>query len=202
MGLQQYNSKRHFDRTAEPRGRIARSAPERLRFVVQKHAASTLHYDFRLEMEGVLRSWAVTKEPAADPAVKRLAVRTEDHPLDYARFEGDIPEGEYGGGHVDIWDEGRWIPEDAPVTAFRAEGPPPKGALGARAHGQRADAQEGLVAADEGQREGWTCLTATVWRSPAFASRAPAASCFPSSASPRRRSPAITTRSRSGSFPT
>src|SRR6185503_6697637 len=119
MGLQQYNAKRHFDRTPEPRGRIARSAPERLRFVVQKHAASALHYDFRLEMEGVLRSWAVTKEPAADPAVKRLAVRTEDHPLDYARFEGDIPEGEYGGGHVDIWDEGRWIPEDAPVTAFR-----------------------------------------------------------------------------------
>ena len=119
MGLQQYNAKRHFDRTPEPRGRIARSAPERLRFVVQKHAASALHYDFRLEMEGVLRSWAVTKEPAADPAVKRLAVRTEDHPLDYARFEGDIPEGEYSGGHVDIWDEGRWIPEDAPVTAFR-----------------------------------------------------------------------------------
>ena len=119
MGLQQYNAKRHFDRTPEPRGRIARSAPERLRFVVQKHAASALHYDFRLEMEGVLRSWAVTKEPADDPSVKRLAVRTEDHPLEYAAFDGDIPKPEYGGGHVDIWDEGRWIPEDAPVTAFR-----------------------------------------------------------------------------------
>jgi bifunctional non-homologous end joining protein LigD len=119
MGLQQYNSKRHFDRTAEPRGRIARSAPERLRFVVQKHAASTLHYDFRLEMEGVLRSWAVTKEPTEELGVKRLAVHTEDHPLEYASFEGDIPEPEYGAGHVDIWDRGTWIPDDEPVAAFR-----------------------------------------------------------------------------------
>ena len=119
MGLQQYNAKRHFDRTPEPRGRPARSSPERLRFVIQKHKASTLHYDFRLEMEGVLRSWAVTKEPDEDPGVKRLAVRTEDHPLEYASFEGDIPKPEYGAGHVDIWDEGRWVPEEAPVPAFR-----------------------------------------------------------------------------------
>ena len=119
MGLQQYHAKRHFDRTPEPRGRVERAAARALRFVVQKHAASTLHYDFRLEMEGVLRSWAVTKEPAADPALKRLAVRTEDHPLEYASFEGDIPRPEYGAGHIDIWDEGRWIPEEPPVTAFR-----------------------------------------------------------------------------------
>ena len=119
MGLQQYHAKRHFDRTPEPRGRLTRSSAERLRFVVQKHRASTLHYDLRLEMEGVLRSWAVTKEPADDTSVKRLAVRTEDHPLEYAEFEGDIPKPEYGAGHIDIWDEGRWLPEEPPVTAYR-----------------------------------------------------------------------------------
>ena len=118
MGLQRYQAKRHFDRTPEPRGSVEPRArrSERLRFVVQKHAASTLHYDFRLEMDGVLKSWAVTKEPAADSAVKRLAVRTEDHPLEYADFEGDIPEREYGAGHVDLWDQGSWVPDDAPLT--------------------------------------------------------------------------------------
>lgn len=121
MGLQRYQAKRHFDRTPEPRGSVEPRArrSERLRFVVQKHAASTLHYDFRLEMDGVLKSWAVTKEPAADSAVKRLAVRTEDHPLEYADFEGDIPEREYGAGHVDLWDQGSWVPDDAPLTAMR-----------------------------------------------------------------------------------
>jgi bifunctional non-homologous end joining protein LigD len=120
MGLQRYQAKRHFDRTPEPRGTMPRErGAERLKFVVQKHAASTLHYDFRLEMDGVLKSWAVTKEPDTDTSVKRLAVRTEDHPLEYADFEGDIPEREYGAGHVDIWDHGRWIPDDAPLTAMR-----------------------------------------------------------------------------------
>lgn len=120
MGLQRYNAKRHFDRTPEPRGAVARARNTgKLRFVVQRHDASRLHYDFRLEMDGVLKSWAVTKEPTEDPAVKRLAVRTEDHPLDYADFEGDIPEPEYGAGHVDLWDEGQWVPEEAPLTALR-----------------------------------------------------------------------------------
>ncbi len=121
MGLQRYQAKRHFDRTPEPRGNVpprARRA-ERLKFVVQKHAASTLHYDFRLEMDGVLKSWAVTKEPTADSAVKRLAVRTEDHPLEYADFTGDIPEQEYGAGHVDIWDHGSWVPDEPPLTSLR-----------------------------------------------------------------------------------
>ena len=120
MGLQRYQAKRHFDRTPEPRGAIASSRrATRPRFVVQKHAASTLHYDLRLEMDGVLKSWAVTKEPDADASVKRLAVRTEDHPLEYADFEGDIPEREYGAGHVDLWDQGVWIPQDAPLTSLR-----------------------------------------------------------------------------------
>ena len=120
MGLQRYQAKRHFERTPEPRGSLPRTpAAERLRFVVQKHAASTLHYDFRLEVDGVLKSWAVTKEPTIDAKVKRLAVRTEDHPLEYAQFEGDIPEHEYGAGHVDIWDHGTWIPEESPLTALR-----------------------------------------------------------------------------------
>jgi bifunctional non-homologous end joining protein LigD len=120
MGLQRYQAKRHFDRTPEPRGSVARvRTAECLRFVVQKHAASRLHYDFRLEIDGVLKSWAVTKEPSIDVAVKRLAVRTEDHPVEYADFEGDIPEREYGGGHVDLWDQGAWIPEESPLTALR-----------------------------------------------------------------------------------
>jgi len=120
MGLQRYQAKRHFDRTSEPQGRVhATRAAGRARFVVQKHAASTLHYDLRLEMDGVLKSWAVTKEPTDDTSVKRLAVRTEDHPLEYADFEGDIPENEYGAGHVDLWDQGTWATEEAPVAALR-----------------------------------------------------------------------------------
>jgi bifunctional non-homologous end joining protein LigD len=119
MSLQRYHAKRHFDRTPEPRGHVARCAAQKLRFVVQKHAASTLHYDFRLELDGVLKSWAVTKEPAADPAVRRLAVHTEDHPIEYAEFEGDIPENEYGAGHMDIWDAGTWVPAEPPLAAYR-----------------------------------------------------------------------------------
>jgi bifunctional non-homologous end joining protein LigD len=118
--LQRYHQKRDFDRTPEPRGVVAREThPHKLRFVVQKHAASRLHYDFRLELDGVLKSWAVPRDPSLEPKQRRLAVRTEDHPLEYANFEGDIPEGEYGGGHMDIWDEGTWIPEEAPLAAYR-----------------------------------------------------------------------------------
>ena len=111
--LAEYNRKRHFGVTPEPPGRPpARREGRPLRFVVQKHRAGHLHYDFRLEHEGAMLSWAVPKGPSLDPAVKRLAMQTEPHPIDYNQFEGVIPEGEYGGGTVMIWDHGVWAPMD------------------------------------------------------------------------------------------
>ena len=107
--LAEYNAKRDFGRTAEPAGKRATGQGGNS-FIVQKHAATRLHWDFRIETDGVLKSWAVTKGPSTDPADKRLAVRTEDHPLSYAEFEGTIPEGEYGGGTVMLWDKGTWEP--------------------------------------------------------------------------------------------
>src|SRR5258707_8110689 len=109
--LSKYRSKRDFKKTAEPSGEIPVAVSERRRFVIQKHAASRLHYDFRLELDGVFKSWAVTRGPSIDPREKRLAVEVEDHPLDYGDFEGTIPLGEYGGGTVQLWDRGYWTPE-------------------------------------------------------------------------------------------
>jgi bifunctional non-homologous end joining protein LigD len=109
LDIETYNRKRDFSKTKEPRGRKLKGKGDS--FVVQKHDASRLHWDFRLELDGVLKSWAVPKGPSLDPDEKRLAMRTEDHPLDYGGFEGTIPKGEYGGGTVMLWDQGRWIPE-------------------------------------------------------------------------------------------
>ena len=108
--LNEYQAKRDFTKTQEPSGKAAASSSKAYRFVVQKHDATRLHYDFRIELDGVLKSWAVTKGPSDNPEDKRLAVRVEDHPLDYGSFEGTIPEGEYGGGTVMLWDEGTWEP--------------------------------------------------------------------------------------------
>ena len=116
--LRDYAAKRDFNKTREPRGRKGRTTPTGLQFVVQKHAARRLHYDLRLELDGVLKSWAVTKGPSLVPGEKRLAVHVEDHPLEYGGFEGTIPEGEYGAGSVIVWDRGTWIPEGDPHKAY------------------------------------------------------------------------------------
>src|SRR5688572_10757082 len=138
MGLKEYHRKRDFGRTPEPEGREHEDR-DAASFVIQKHAASRLHYDFRLEMEGVLRSWAVPKGPSYDPGDKRLAVHVEDHPLEYGTFEGVIPKGQYGGGSVVLWDRGTWIPEGDPIAGYR------KGKLEFRLEGEKLEGAWKLV---------------------------------------------------------
>jgi bifunctional non-homologous end joining protein LigD len=137
--LDDYRKKRDFSRTGEPDGSASSKKREDLRFVVQKHAARRLHYDFRLEWDGVLKSWAITRGPSLDPAEKRLAVRTEDHPLDYGSFEGTIPKGEYGGGAVMLWDQGRFEPLHDPEEGLK------EGKLHFRLHGERMKGGWALV---------------------------------------------------------
>lgn len=122
MTLKEYKRKRSFDVTPEPKGRVKSAKGGSLLYVVQKHQASHLHYDFRLEWNGVLLSWAVPKGPSLDPSVKRLAMQVEDHPVEYGSFEGVIPAGEYGGGTVMLWDTGTWVPDDPEVDAALRKG--------------------------------------------------------------------------------
>ena len=122
-GLEEYRRKRDFEATPEPNGSRAKASSKNgLLFVIQKHQASHLHYDFRLEWRGVLLSWAIPKGPSLDPSVKRLAAQVEDHPIEYGGFEGVIPEGEYGGGTVMLWDRGAWVPEVPDVDAALRKG--------------------------------------------------------------------------------
>ncbi|MGJ3230212.1 MAG: non-homologous end-joining DNA ligase [Oceanicaulis sp.] len=151
--LKTYREKRDFKTTPEPAGEEPLVDGGR-RFCVQKHAATRLHFDFRIEMDGVLKSWAVTKGPSFDPGEKRLAVRTEDHPVSYGDFEGTIPEDEYGGGTVMLWDHGRWAPEkDDPQKALE------KGELTFALHGERLKGRWALVKMNtEGKRENWLLI--------------------------------------------
>src|ERR1700757_3047074 len=124
MPLAEYRKKRRFEVTSEPRGQNLRSRNKAplLRYVIHKHRASHLHYDFRLEWNGALLSWAVPKGPSLDPSVKRLATQVEDHPIEYASFEGVIPAGEYGGGTGMVWDKGTWEPEQPDPQAAMEKG--------------------------------------------------------------------------------
>ena len=150
MSLREYKRKRDFKKTPEPAGNGKAPAGTGLHYVIQKHDATRLHYDFRLELDGTLKSWAVPKGPSLDPSVKALAVHVEDHPLDYAGFEGIIPEGEYGGGTVMVWDRGVWEPETEPRKAYR------QGKLkfkldGEKLHGSWALVRMGGAAGEDGK---------------------------------------------------
>ncbi len=133
--LSTYQAKRDFTQTAEPRGALAVRPSEQLRFVIQKHDATRLHYDLRLELDGVFKSWAITRGPSLDPHDKRLAVETEDHPLDYGDFEGTIPKGQYGGGTVQLWDRGTWAPQGMTAEQGLASGDLKFTLEGGRLHG-------------------------------------------------------------------
>ncbi|KAB0647636.1 DNA ligase, partial [Burkholderia territorii] len=172
--LDPYRRKRHFGETPEPEGahgrrrakakadaqpaaRARARAGHPLRFVIQEHHARRLHYDFRLELDGTLKSWAVPKGPSLDPSVKRLAVHVEDHPLEYASFEGEIPAGHYGAGSVVVWDEGTWTPDGGLAQArdgYRA------GKLTFRLDGEKLHGGWALVRSgrQEGRQEQWLLI--------------------------------------------
>ena len=153
--LDEYRRKRDFRKSPEPAGKKHRGSSGALRFVIQKHQASHLHFDFRLELDGVMKSWAIPKGPSLDPTVKRLAIEVEDHPIEYNSFEGTIPEGEYGAGTVMLWDRGTYTAADAaddPVGTLRRgyEG----GEMEFVLHGERLRGVWALVRTRRGPRSG------------------------------------------------
>jgi bifunctional non-homologous end joining protein LigD len=162
--LREYRRKRDFQRTAEPPGDRQPAADARgatLSFVIQKHAASHLHYDLRLELDGVMKSWAVPKGPSLDPAVKRLAMQVEDHPMDYNTFEGTIPAGEYGGGTVMLWDRGTYMPDEVPDGSPAADVVRRglrAGKLGFTLFGERLAGSFALVRTEAGARPKWLLI--------------------------------------------
>jgi len=153
--LSTYRKKRDFEKTDEPSGDVKVAPATRRRFVIQKHAATHLHYDLRLEFDGVFKSWAVARGPSLDPHDKRLAVEVEDHPLDYGDFEGTIPKGQYGGGTVQLWDRGYWEADD-PQAGFK------KGDLKFTLHGDKLHGSWVLVRMrhdrDGGKRTNWLLI--------------------------------------------
>ena len=155
--LAEYNRKRDFARTREPAGNVPKRRAKKLHFVIQEHAASHLHYDLRLELDGVMKSWAVPKGPSLDPSVKRLAMEVEDHPISYNTFEGTIPEGEYGGGTVMLWDKGTYEAlEDGGIDALR-EGYE-NGSLKIMLHGKRLIGEWALVRMKRPGRPQWLLI--------------------------------------------
>src|SRR6476661_2641536 len=152
-GLATYHKKRHFGVTAEPKGKVQRRKGDA--FVIQKHDATRLHFDLRLELDGVMKSWAVTRGPSLVPGEKRLAVQVEDHPIEYNKFEGTIPKGEYGGGTVMIWDRGAWEPEGDPHRGLQ------KGHLNFRLNGAKLHGSWHLVRMHKRpgeKRENWLLI--------------------------------------------
>src|SRR5579859_5512947 len=145
MSLEEYRRKRFFSRTPEPPAQV--EAREGNRFFIQRHSARRLHYDLRLEMDGVLKSWALPRGPTLDPAIKRLAVHVEDHPLDYGNFEGTIPSGNYGAGNVVLWDRGtyKWLGDRSPEEQWK------KGDLKFQLHGQKLAGEFALVRTNRNQ---------------------------------------------------
>jgi bifunctional non-homologous end joining protein LigD len=155
--LAAYNAKRDFTRTREPAGKVPKTKGKALHFVIQKHAASHLHYDWRLELDGVMKSWAVPKGPSLDPSVKRLAMEVEDHPISYNTFEGTIPEGEYGGGTVMLWDRGTYEAEDGGGAESLREGYR-RGDLKFVMHGKRLCGSWALIRMKRPGRPQWLLI--------------------------------------------
>ena len=155
MSLEKYNEKRHFTGTPEPEGKAGKKSKS-LIFVVQRHKASHLHYDFRLEMDGVLKSWAVPKGPSLNPKDKRLAMMVEDHPVSYATFQGVIPEGNYGAGIVEVWDSGTY--ELSPDNKGTGEEGIEDGSLKFILHGKKLKGQFALVKLRKASENSWLLI--------------------------------------------